>query len=415
MPAARNANLMARAWCALDPKELRLLLAEVFGDPGQYDSVSKNHLYLPLGGSEARIVLDFKGARIVNISRGPAFDPDQWAKFAAEVESGLIAGPLKVGREIAFASQPIVGSWKGQKSGIQILPPPQGAPLPPQQMAEHPFLLEFPMRECTRWQITNHRRIRDHERLSNLLNVLLTQRITVVPRRHDQFWAITHEPGQGMKTQWVQQSYFANIGAAVQDDYCPASAPPITELEPSAYYSTRGNDGQALRLPQGLDTEIARYLNLPAQHRQKFDRAAYWMSMASRQWNISMSLSFTALVSAIEALADRGVNHRLHCPDCDKATTHQSPGATERFRAFLEQYATDTLDRPRRSQIYSLRSGILHGSSLVTLDYDLAHGWDPPWWNERELHADLWRVAYAALRNWLRNSGEFTTAIQNAA
>lgn len=271
-------------------------------------------------------------------------------------------------------------------------------------MAEHPFLLEFPLRTGSRRAITNHRRIRDHERLSNLLNVLLTQRISVLPRRQDQFWASFHDPGKEMEVRFVQQSYFAPIGAAVQEGHSSAADLRIAEIEPEAYYATIGNDGGALRLPQDLDSQIVRYLKLSARDRERFDRAAYWMGMASRQWNISMSLSFTALVSAIEALTEQGVAHRLHCPDCDKLITHESPGATERFRAFLERYSAGTLDQTRRSQIYSLRSGILHGSNLMSLDFDLAHGWDPPWWNERELHADLWRVAEAALRNWLRTS-----------
>lgn len=404
MPTARSRNLMARTWFALDPKELRMLLAAVFGEPGQYDGVSKSRLYLPLAGSQAQVILDFKGSRIARICPGPAFDQDKWANFVAEVESGLMAGPIRVGREISFASQPVRGSWRGERSGIQILPPPEGAPLPSEGMAEHPFLLEFPLRECSRWPITNHRRIRDHERLSNLLNVLLTQRISVLPRRQEHFWACIHEPGEEMKILWVQQFYFAKIGAAVRDAPSPAAQASIAEIDRMAYYSTLGNDALPLRLPQGLDSDIAQYLNLLPEERERFDRAAYWMSMASRQWNISMSLSFTALVCAIEALTVRGVDHRVYCPDCGKFVTHERPGATERFRAFLDRYAASSLDKDRRNQIYSLRSGILHGSSLITLDYDLAHGWDPPWWNERQLHSDLWRVASTALRNWLHSS-----------
>ena len=128
-----------------------------------------------------------------------------------------------------------------------------------------------------------------------------------------------------------------------------------------------------------------------------------------------MSLSFTALVSAIEALSERGVEHRLYCPDCEKLIPHESPGATERFRAFLEQYSAGMLDKNRRSQIYSLRSGILHGSKLLALDFDLAHGWDPPWWNERELHTDLWRVTSAAMRNWLRALGKVEPTAESVA
>jgi hypothetical protein len=53
--------------------------------------------------------------------------------------------------------------------------------------------------------------------------------------------------------------------------------------------------------------------------------------------------------------------------------------------------------------MYSLRSGILHGSNLMQLDQDLAFGWDPPWLNEKELYDNLWSLTRTALRNWLKN------------
>jgi hypothetical protein len=53
--------------------------------------------------------------------------------------------------------------------------------------------------------------------------------------------------------------------------------------------------------------------------------------------------------------------------------------------------------------MYSLQSDILHGSDLMKLDQDLAFGWDPPWWDERELHEELWGLARVAMRNWLKN------------
>ena len=53
--------------------------------------------------------------------------------------------------------------------------------------------------------------------------------------------------------------------------------------------------------------------------------------------------------------------------------------------------------------MYALRSAILHGRDLMQIDQDRAFGWDPPYWNERELHDELWGLARIALRNWLQN------------
>jgi hypothetical protein len=84
-------------------------------------------------------------------------------------------------------------------------------------------------------------------------------------------------------------------------------------------------------------------------------------------------------------------------------TQHEVPGATRRFKDFFDIYAPGATLAKRRDNMYSLRSDILHGSDLMQLDQDLAFGWDPPWWNERELHEELWRLTRIALRNWLKN------------
>jgi len=81
--------------------------------------------------------------------------------------------------------------------------------------------------------------------------------------------------------------------------------------------------------------------------------------------------------------------------------SHDVPGATEKFRAFFEKYAPGAGLRERRSKMYRLRSKILHGSDLMQLDQDRAFGWDPPWWNEREMNMELWALMRIAARNWL--------------
>ena len=54
---------------------------------------------------------------------------------------------------------------------------------------------------------------------------------------------------------------------------------------------------------------------------------------------ISASSSFASLVTACEALTERGSTHRVHCEQCDADSTHEVPGATERFRTFFEIFA----------------------------------------------------------------------------
>jgi hypothetical protein len=266
-------------------------------------------------------------------------------------------------------------------------------------MAEHPFILEFPIRETNVWTITNHRRRREHRKLTLLLNILLRGGTNLQPWRAEHVWA--GRVDDPFRSNWVQRSFFADLGQIVTDSLSPAAPETLEEIESAEYYAKVGNDGKGLRVPTDLDEAICRYQGLAPSNRAKFDRALFWMDIASRHWNASMSSSFASLVSAVEALADRGTTHRVYCEKCGKDSQHDVPGATETFRAFFETYAPGASLRRRRTEMYELRSGILHGSELMTLDEDLAFGWDPPWWNERQLHEELWGLARVAMRNWL--------------
>jgi hypothetical protein len=397
-------NLLSDRWTGLDLTELRALLNERIGGPGQYDGLAENPdvLYLPLARGSCRIKLTFRDKKIVAIEPGPAFDPGQWHSISEEIENSILAGPMKVGRDFSFSSFRVLGSWRGRRSGVHILPPPNDAPRAPYEMAEHPFILEFPMRTTNAWAITNHRRIREHRRLTLLLNVLLAGRTSLQPRRPEHFWARVSDD---FKIQWVQQFFIANLGSVIVEEPSPPAPEQLEEVDAEAYYERIGHDGKGLRVPADLDESICRYIELSAGNRQKFDRATYWVDMASRQWNISMSLSFAALVAAVESLTDRGTTHRVYCDKCQKECPHDAPGATAKFREFFESYAPDQSLANRRSKMYALRSGILHGGELMQLDQDYAFGaaWDPPQLIERDLHEELWSLTRIALRNWLKN------------
>jgi hypothetical protein len=402
-------NLLRDAWTGLDAHEFRLLLDLRIGGPGQFDDpdAKSTKFYLPLAGASCRLVLTFRGGKIVAVEPGPAFDMLQWQRVADEIENAILCGPLKVGREYSFSSFRVPGSWRGVRSGAQILPA-LAAPRAPVEMAAHPFILEFPISGAPKdlWPITNHRRIREHCRLARLLNVLLNARISFQTRRSEHFWAFTPareaNAGNG-ESRWLQQFFYAPLGAPVTDALSPATDERLAELGPDVYYTNIGHDGNPLRVPSDLDESLCRYRDLSDANRTKFDRAVFWFDIASRQWTTSISSSFASLVSAAESLTSRGTMHRVYCERCQIDRTHEVPGPTERFRSFLERYAPGGALRKRRKQMYDLRSDILHGSYLMLMDEGLAFGWDPPGWKEQELHSDLWSITRVTLRNWLLN------------
>jgi hypothetical protein len=381
-----TADLLPTGWTDFDSAELRFILLECIGKPGQYDGrdSNPNSFYLPLAGASCRIKLTFSDRKqIVAIEPGAAFDATQWEQVVKEVER---TGPHQIGRDCSFSSYRVGGSWRGKRSGVQILPPPPDAPVAPVEGAEHPFILEYPVKVSDIWQITNFRRRREHRRLTLLLNILLAGSATIQPSRPKHLWANVSEEGFGSgSVKWVQEFYFANIGEIVQDELSPPAAETLEEVESQEYYAKVSRDGRGLRVPADLDDSICCYMGLSKANRDNFLRAGFWMDMASRQWTMSFSASFASLAIAVEALGERASR------------------PTARFRNFIERYAPGASLEKRRTEMYALRSDILHGSGLMEMDQDAHFGWSPPEHREEELLRELWGLTRIAMRNWLRN------------
>jgi hypothetical protein len=120
-------NLLSDVWSHLNQADLRLLLEERIGGPGQFDGET-DALYLPLAREKCRIILTYKGSNIVAIKPGHAFDQLQWDGIRTEIENSLLIGPRKIGRELTFSTFRVDGWWRGARSNVQIMPPPSDAP-----------------------------------------------------------------------------------------------------------------------------------------------------------------------------------------------------------------------------------------------------------------------------------------------
>src|SRR5262245_36297992 len=297
-------NLLRKTWTQLDSHELRLLLHQRIGGPGQYNDRDTNphRIHLPLAGTDCRVTLTYSDQRIASVEPGPSFDRCEWDVIAAEIETRLLAGPNRIGREYSFCSYRVSGSWHGDRSGVQVLPPHPESPSAPVESADHPFILEFPIQDAGYWPITNYRRMREHRRLTLMLNTVLAGRTTVQNARSGHAWGCFHGDDGELEVRWVQNSYFAPLGECVLDAPSPFATEHLEVIPADRYFDeVQGIDGRGLRVPSDLDESIWRYQQLPAVRRAEFDRAAYWLDMSSHLWTTSMSLSFGSLVSAVES------------------------------------------------------------------------------------------------------------------
>lgn len=399
-----NENLLK--WPNLDSTELRILLHELIGGIGQADLgvVKLSKFYLPMAGPSCRVMLTFKSKKVVAIEPGPAFDAAQWREISSEIEHSVLAGPTGVGREYSFSGRRVIGSWRGEHSRVQILPAPADAPSAPVELADHPFILEFPLRVARLHAVTNYRRLRKHRDLTLLLNILLVGGAKSIGFRPAHFWAV--DPADlGHNSTWVQQGFFAPLGPWLIDGLSTPGGDQLQELAPEEYEAMQGHDGGGLCVPSDLDQSICSYEAFSAPNREKFDRAAFWFGIASGMRDVSVSASFLGFAFAIESLTSRGKRHHSKfCPVCGKPGTHEVLGPTKLFRNFLATYAPDASLAEGRDRMYQLRSTIVHGSDVMEIDQSIPiTGWSPWDFKERELYNGMWRVTRAALRNWLKD------------
>src|SRR5262249_12331364 len=155
------------------------------------------------------------------------------------------------------------------------------------EMAEHPFILEFQLRSSDQQQITSHRWLRDHRKLTLLLNVLLSGRMSVQPRDSEHFWAAVSFGSDNPDVRWVQRFYHCNYGEAVTNDFSPPSPRLLPVVDPADYHSRVDQIGSGLHIPGDLDELICLYRALAFPDREKFDRVTYWMDIASGIWGTS--------------------------------------------------------------------------------------------------------------------------------
>jgi hypothetical protein len=433
---AKTRNLLAEVPAAVDLYELRDLLDLRIGGPGQYDGESRSRLYLPQARGACRVVLIYDKDSLSTLQRiepGAAFDEVQWQEILTEVQTSLLSGPMKVGRDYCFSGRRVLGSWRGKKSGVQILPPPAGAPSAPVETAQHPFVLECPLQETSEWRLTNHRRLRKVRTAAMLLNVLLNTSIRphwvaqptslwvsvpgVDTRRFNfdrlrRWLRFPPRPPLPSRIEWGQEFFFAPLDPVVIDTPSPAAAKPIQEIESDVYYGDplRRPWADGLQVPVDLDASLCAYGRLRNEPKQKLDRSLYWMQLASRFGFRHMAASFVSMVSAIEALVETDGGHEAPCTVCGGTVIHRIPGPTAAFRNFLATYAPGAQLNSRRNELYALRSGIVHGNTLMELDDERFSVWDPAKNRQIELWSELFGITRIALRNWLNDPSHALSA-----
>ena len=284
---------------------------------------------------------------------------------------------------------------------MQISPAPPEASRPPQTLADHPFVLEYPIRRYRTTNILHVRRRKNAIEWAWVLNALLRGSVRYTGSRPRQLWANkSMELGPPF---WARESY-AIIGFEGIKSELSAQHDGLPIVPAESYFSNpKGRTGLPLDtffLPDNIDALIAAFTKLGTDKRRRFLRSAAAIYMATEFWPSSMSSYLLACVQAIETLVDR--LPAVPCPTCGK---DRGPGPTKLFREFVEKNClSGETDQRIIKNLYAVRSDLAHGRYLFQLDeapWAFSMGASVASHHELEMSWAVLTLAKDGLRNWL--------------
>lgn len=339
---------------------------------GQATYPSERRVDMP-NGDNPRISLHYdKRGVLSRVDSG--LDQMEVDEIVAEIKVKLLAATVdKVSRTVLFARSPTVGSWECDR--FTLTAAPEEAPRPPWAIGAFPLVMEtpFPATPDTYFNMERSRRLA-HE--DELLLSLFVPFLLTTPRYTSHLWAyVSRQDADPLRSEWVQAGYHIDGFDRFVDRRTPV-AEAIRLVPDTQYYTRRGvSVGEQLDLPESLGRWIAKCAELEAGVQRQLLRSAYWLRHAHDVHSLSHSASLVATIQAVEVLLPKSAG--AACSTCGLNT---GPGPTARFAAFLEEHAPATDDDSARTRkdLYSLRSRLTHGHTLLVSDAEISVGGSGP-------------------------------------
>src|ERR1700738_2979614 len=109
--------------------------------------------------SDHRLRLELRHGLITRVWAGKSLSEQELEDLLNQIEADLKDRRIaEFGAEILFAHRPVPAGFRVNSTSMQILPPPNNAPLPQQMPADHPFVLEYPIQAFRSPELRHKRR-----------------------------------------------------------------------------------------------------------------------------------------------------------------------------------------------------------------------------------------------------------------
>lgn len=367
---------------------------------GSWDGASRDVIFEGGDGVPA-LTLRYQRDGGLDVLVSDGFLADGLDALVARVETALADCGREIFRVFCFARQPTVGFFR-REGDWQILPAPDAAPRVEFQLADHPFVLEVsvPRTRGTEPLLAMRRRDRRVQDTRLVLSLLVAGGVKDVPTSSGSRWNLREDAGTFV-TEWTKHGYVCPGFVHLAEDFTDPTGMTAIALgrSPDCLNPTALGLGEPLALPDVTGEVFDRVGHLAPEDAMRFRRACYWIDRARLAWGLSFSMSFAAIVAAVETLTTRAEEDA--CPACGN---DRSPGSSALFQAFFDDFLPGGLDRDDRRRAYDYRSRIVHGDVLALADVDGGLGpFDPGRFKEGDLWLRTLTATRVATLNWLLN------------
>jgi hypothetical protein len=386
----------------IEQSELEQILLSHFG---QAKGVSLKEIHYGYrDAAESALILRYNNdGELVAVEAGAGLKENDLPEIQGKLNASILTPTsIQIGQTVLFAHVPTTGYFR-YRDLFQLVPVPKEAPRPDFAFGDHPLMLQFSFQGSVDSQIGMLRRARigrEIELLCVALISVLKGAIGPMARSH---WVLADKSDpENWQSSFCQEMYtWPGASGIMVSAFSPIEElTPVARIPAANYYTRYGIDlEQTLDLSENFEKLIDTYFACSRDDRDRFLRASFWFQYAQRVRTYAQSGSFTALVSAVEALIPPATGSSP-CPTCKRLT---GAGPTQRFAQFVEQYAPGPeVQESHRKKLYALRSALSHGGTLLHSDrFAWSAGMTSNSLRHWEDQTAMWRIIRLVLVNWL--------------
>jgi hypothetical protein len=302
---------------------------------------------------------------------------------------------------ILFAHVPTEGYWR-YRDKLVIRRAPDRAPRPIAIAGQHPLVLEVAYQGAEDGYTDKIRWERESRKWALLLTLLVPG--LQIPRRveFNHTWVVpmSYPPTPGPHTSIESQEVYLFPGLQAGSGKLSEQGS-MPEIELAEEVPIAMGYGKVLALAIQIKSWLDTFSSLSEAKKAKVLRSAYWLHHSIDVWRLSKSASYQSLIQAVEAVIEVPKGHP-QCPECHRTL---GPGPTKLFAEFLDRYApASTRSKSARNVLYSTRSGLTHGDTLLHMDHGAMFAWYGPIApHEHALVSEARQICRQAIIAWLES------------